>query len=257
MNIRYRYSYDTVFNYYPPVDRHSFRLRYIPMTCNWQRPEFNSLDISPAANLRESTDSWGNNIQWGEIVPPHDRLVIKSRGVIVQCDYYMEQAISIPIYYVPTALTRVCDEMINAYPDALGRDDILNTADYIMSRTYEAIDYSQGVTDFTDSAITSWQKGMGVCQDMAHIMIAVCRKLGIASRYVAGLIEGEGQTHAWVEVSDGKVWIPFDPTHNRRPKEGYVKLSHGRDAADCASVRGHFFNLSTETMEVECKLEKI
>lgn len=257
MSQRYRYFYSTAFRYTPPVERHAFRLRYLPMDCCWQRPESESLEISPEVILRESTDSFGNAIQWGEIVEPHDFFIIKSQGVVVQSVPYIENGIPDPIYYITTPLTRADKDMMDAFRGIQDCSEVFATASYIMSRTHELIEYVPGVTDCRDSAMTSWCKRMGVCQDMAHIMIAVCRRYGIASRYVAGIIEGVGETHAWVEVSDGKTWIPFDPTHNRRPEIGYMKIAHGRDAWDCATVRGHFFSLTNETMDVECKLEKI
>lgn len=71
----------------------------------------------------------------------------------------------------------------------------------------------------------------GVCQDYAHLMIALCRLHDIPARYVCGFMEGEGETHAWVEVCDGNAWHGFDPTHNEEISCGYVKLAHGRDAA--------------------------
>ncbi len=257
MNLRYSYSYSTIFRYFPSVERHSFRLRYLPMACCWQAPECNNLEITPATHLHESIDSQGNSLQWGEIVAPHDSLIIESRGVVAQIDRYREYGIPNPIYYVSTPLTRTDADIMDAYSEVYGYREVFERAAYIMARTHELIEYAPGVTDWRDSALTSWHKKKGVCQDMAQIMIAVCRKIGIAARYVAGLIEGEGQTHAWVEVSDGQVWLPFDPTHNRCPETGYMKISHGRDARDCATVRGHFFCLATETMDIECKLEKI
>ncbi len=257
MNIRYRYSYSTVFRYYPPVERHSFRLRYLPMACSWQRPDSVCLELSPVVNIHMSTDSQGNGLQWGEIIEPHDSFTIKSSGIVTQTASYREFGTPAPIYTIATALTGSCEEMMKFYGNPVAGRGVFDTASHIMSRTHELIEYVPGATDWRDSALTSWKKRKGVCQDMAHIMIAVCRKLGIASRYVAGLIEGEGQTHAWVEVSDGCLWLPFDPTHDRRPEQGYMKISHGRDASDCATVRGHFFSLTTESMDVECKLEKI
>lgn len=257
MNIRYRYSYNTTFRYTPPVERHYFRLRYLPMSCGWQQPEISSLEVSPFVKLRNSTDFQGNEMQWGELIPTHACLIINSQGVVVQNGNYEEYGMPHPVYYQSTQLTRVDEDILDAYPELNRCGDVFATATYIMSRTHEIIDYVPGATDWRDSAMTSWHKGQGVCQDMAHIMIGLCRRLKIASRYVVGLIEGEGQTHAWVEVSDGKLWLPFDPTHNRCPETGYMKIAHGRDAFDCATVRGHFFSLTSERMEVECKLEKI
>ncbi|MDO4497959.1 MAG: transglutaminase family protein, partial [Bacteroidales bacterium] len=91
----------------------------------------------------------------------------------------------------------------------------------------------------------------------AHLMIALCRAKGWYARYVNGFILGEGQTHAWVEVSDGNVWVPYDPTLDVIPDWGYVKIAHGRDANDCPTNRGRFLGFTTETMSVSVSLSEL
>ena len=66
----------------------------------------------------------------------------------------------------------------------------------------------------------------GVCQDFAHLMIALCRQRGIPARYVNGFLVGEGETHAWVEIFDGYNWLGFDPTHNCRISDGFISLQY-------------------------------
>ncbi len=80
----------------------------------------------------------------------------------------------------------------------------------------------------------------GVCQDYAHITIALCRMAGIPARYACGFITGEGESHAWVEVYIHGVWYGIDPTQNRLIYHGYIKVAHGRDSADCPMNRGTF-----------------
>ncbi|MDO4428293.1 MAG: transglutaminase domain-containing protein [Atopobiaceae bacterium] len=76
-------------------------------------------------------------------------------------------------------------------------------------------------------------QGRGVCQDYAHVMLAVCRRLGMDARYIAGMLDGEGATHAWVEVHDERgVWVGLDPTHDRAAGDSYIVIGHGRDYRD-------------------------
>ena len=85
--------------------------------------------------------------------------------------------------------------------------------------------------------------GRGVCQDYAHVMLAVCHVVGLPARYVSGHLLGQGGTHAWVEV-----WCPrardasavaFDPcSHGRRTGSAYVTVAAGRDYADVAPISG-------------------
>ena len=65
---------------------------------------------------------------------------------------------------------------------------------------HEAISYAHGVTSVATTAAEALAGGQGVCQDSAHVMIALCRAIGLPARYVSGHLLGEGGTHAWVEV---------------------------------------------------------
>jgi transglutaminase-like putative cysteine protease len=84
-----------------------------------------------------------------------------------------------------------------------------------------------------------------VCQDYAHLMLALCRLLGIHARYVSGHLVGEGGTHAWVEVlqpvSRHTVEIlAWDPTHDRPTDLRYLTVAVGRDYRDVAPVSGTY-----------------
>ena len=48
---------------------------------------------------------------------------------------------------------------------------------------------------------------------------------GNSCRYVAGLMIGEGYTHAWVEVYTQDGWYGLDPTNNLHIDEYYIKLA--------------------------------
>jgi transglutaminase-like putative cysteine protease len=81
------------------------------------------------------------------------------------------------------------------------------------------------------------------------VMLALCRRAGLPARYVSGHLVGEGGSHAWVEVvvrdsagPDGgqTVAVAFDPTHERRAREGYLTVAVGRDYADVTPTSGSF-----------------
>src|SRR5580658_5556039 len=98
-----------------------------------------------------------------------------------------------------------------------------------------------------DHALESRQ---GVCQDFAHIMIGLTRRIGIPCRYVSGYLfhkagektrSAEGATHAWVEtLLPGLGWIGLDPTNNVLAGEQHVRTSVGRDYADVPPTKGVF-----------------
>jgi len=98
-----------------------------------------------------------------------------------------------------------------------------------------------------DHALESRQ---GVCQDFAHIMIGLTRRIGIPCRYVSGYLfhkagdksrSAEGATHAWVEtLLPGLGWVGFDPTNNVMAGDRHVRTSVGRDYADVPPTKGVF-----------------
>jgi transglutaminase-like putative cysteine protease len=104
--------------------------------------------------------------------------------------------------------------------------------------------YTQGATTTSTTAGEALALGKGVCQDFAHILIALCRLSGILARYTAGFMEGEGSAHAWVEYYENGSWRAVDPTHNRLVETGYIKLSHGWDFGDCSIERGVFSSVA-------------
>lgn len=88
---------------------------------------------------------------------------------------------------------------------------------------------------FQVSAVEVNRLREGVCRDLAHIGIALCRGLAIPARIVAGyLYELEPMDlHAWFEAYVGGDWYAFDPTQPT-PRGGRIILAAGRDAADVA-----------------------
>ena len=126
-----------------------------------------------------------------------------------------------------------------------------------MHYLYAHFRYASGVTDIRTTAEEAIALGEGVCQDYAHIMIAVMRRLGIPARYVNGLMIGEGATHAWAELYLDGVWRGFDPTHNRFVDDVYIKLAHGRDYRDCILERGTFWGNAVQKQKIYVSVEDI
>jgi transglutaminase-like putative cysteine protease len=98
-------------------------------------------------------------------------------------------------------------------------------------------------TTVTTTAAEAYARRRGVCQDIAHVMLTVCRLAGIPSRYVSGHLLGErGGSHAWVEVlvPDGSAArvLAFDPTNGFRVGSRHLPVAVGRDYADVAPTSG-------------------
>ena len=104
--------------------------------------------------------------------------------------------------------------------------------------------YGHGATHVGTTAAQALATGQGLCQDYAHLMLALCRAAGLRARYVSGHMLAEGGSHAWVEVllplKDGFEIIAYDPTNNRRPGLRYVTVAVGRDYRDVAPTSGSY-----------------
>lgn len=92
--------------------------------------------------------------------------------------------------------------------------------------------------------------GMGVCQDYSHILLSLCRMEHIPSRYVVGMLIGEGLSHAWVEICDNGHWIALDPTNNLIVDDQHIKISSGRDYQDCIINQGLFVGQTTQVQTI-------
>jgi transglutaminase-like putative cysteine protease len=113
---------------------------------------------------------------------------------------------------------------------------------------HQAMGYQAGLTTVETPAAEAYARGAGVCQDFAHVMLALCRAAGLSARYVSGHLLGEGATHAWVEVllpdldRPGRiVAVPFDPTHGTVAGFNYVTIAVGRDFMDVSPTSGTFW----------------
>jgi transglutaminase-like putative cysteine protease len=148
----------------------------------------------------------------------------------------------------PSRLTVADDRLLRAADD-LGESTEwgLALADRINDWVYQSMTYRHGVTGVRTTAAEALALGAGVCQDYAHVMLAICRACGVPSRYVSGHLLGQGGTHAWVEVilptRDGTgeaIAHTFDPTHASRGGLGYVTVAVGADYADVAPTSGTY-----------------
>ena len=150
----------------------------------------------------------------------------------------------------PSALTEADEAILRAADDlAAAAEWGLPLADRINDWVYQSMTYRWGATGIRTTAAQALELGAGVCQDYAHVMLAVCRACGLPSRYVSGHLLGQGGTHAWVEVvlptNDGTgdaIAHTFDPTHAGRGGLGYVTVAVGGDYSDVPPTSGTYLS---------------
>jgi transglutaminase-like putative cysteine protease len=152
-------------------------------------------------------------------------------------------------YLLEQSCLTAADESILSVAENLGDSSEwgLPLADRINDWVYQSMTYRIGATGVRTTAAEALAMGTGVCQDYAHVMLAICRACGLPARYVSGHLLGQGGTHAWVEVvlptKDGSgdaIAHAFDPTHAGRGGLGYVTIAVGADYLDVAPTSGSY-----------------
>ena len=115
---------------------------------------------------------------------------------------------------------------------------------------HDGLAYVPGATGVATTAAQAFHEGRGVCQDFAHVYLALARQAGLAARYVNGLPQGEGVSHAWCEVWLDGLWTGIDPTRLQWTNEGYLRFGAGRDFGDCPIERGVFLGSARQEQQV-------
>ena len=241
---RLHFRYELSAFYSSPITDHRFIFRFLPKDTPRQKIEETDIFIANCHKYDVLEDSFGNSTISGYINQQHARFdLVLSGNVITGTDIYEEYS-DFPekysIYREQTALTQPGTALQQLYYQ-LGIDKFRSAyeaAIFLTGRLYEILRYDSVSTVMGESAESALQKGGGVCQDYSHIMLSLLRKRGITAMYAAGMMLGEGASHAWTEVLCCGYWYGFDPTNQRLVDDDYIRVSCGRDAADCAVISG-------------------
>lgn len=253
---KYQYSFTTKFNFTEEVSAHSFLLRCTPLHLPFQKIIEERCRVFPFTELTKGVDSFGNIVHSGYINEPHSTFEFCSEGILSLNRYRICEELN-PLFKFASDYTQPSELLHQLFLSIQLSDcnTVTQKIERISSCLSESFVYETGVTSVNTTAHQALEIGKGVCQDFAHVMIALCRMVNIPARYVAGFMQGEGFTHAWIEFYDGGIWLPFDPTHNRWIEEGYIKLAHGRDYADCPIERGLFSGTAFQTFAINLRVE--
>ena len=269
---------------YPSPVRDSFNeLRLQPLSNDWQRCESCFVSVLPIAPLGQYLDLNGNLVHHFEISEDHSKLIIESRSVTTTSKRVDFE--SFPYGLPMNSLREVggnpeCrDYLQNSHFVSIDPEtwreaveiqghskDVFQTAYQIMEHVYLNFEYCASTTSVDTGTLEVLKNRRGVCQDFAHVVIALCRCLGIPARYVSGYfydstrnrtMRGAEASHAWLEVFiDGYGWIGMDPTNNRIVDENYVIIGAGRDYRDVAPVTGTYFGRLPESMDISVRVKR-
>lgn len=262
-----KFQYYMEIRFSNPIINHSYAVKCTPKDTMRQRITELRINIGPCeGRLGENDDIFGNHIYYGDMREPHNNFYISVKGSASTSvsdrreEPLNRQALGFYKYASKHTKPGPC---IKAYlKELIARNPQYDTltalarAEYFMKELYQDFSYVSGVTDIGTSAEEALKIRQGVCQDYAHIMIALCRLAGIPARYVVGFMIGEGYSHAWIEVAHENYWYGLDPTNNLWIDANYVKVTSGRDYADCIIDKGSFVGEAVQEQKIHVKVSE-
>lgn len=226
-----------------------------------------TLDVTPPANITQYRDFTGNTVHHFDIAGSHKEVKVTAQSTVqVQAvpapraseagdwadldalttsDDYWEMMLPSEFARSSEALQQLATEL-----RCERRGNPLELVTELNEGIYRLFAYVPNSTKVDSPIEEALQTRQGVCQDFAHIMIALVRPLRIPCRYVSGyLFHGEengqkdrsleGASHAWVEALIPRLgWTAFDPTNNLIGGDRHIRVAIGRDYADVPPTRG-------------------
>ncbi len=284
--MRYQITYESTYRYSAPVVGNFNRLRMSPRNGGTQRCEHFDVSVTPTPDrLATYEDLFGNEVTELLVAAPVQRLRIQVDATVattepmpppegswsdLQDERYRLAAG--PYRYHPYGylhenpqLAPLVDEVRAGTPTA--------TLSNVTRLVHERFRYEPGVTDAQTTTPEFLALGAGVCQDFAHLALALLRSHGIGARYVSGYFftapddqaaaSAEVQTHAWIEgllPVDGDsdpVWFATDPTNAIVAGADHVKIGHGRMYSDVSPVEGTFSGDADSTVDAHVTMRRV
>ncbi|WP_193211411.1 transglutaminase family protein [Luteolibacter marinus] len=272
----------TVFEYDAPVRDSMNTLHLEPRTFPFQRTLSAVVRVLPATRVRRFNDLFENVTHHFEIASEHRKLEIESRIRIQNLPLAVPDASRAAMLHeyrggdIPERTWAYLQEsrFVSRHPQiwrqALdltnGIDPVYEQALAIMRWVHREFRYEAGSTSVNTHLEEAFRLRRGVCQDFTHVMLGLCRAVGIPARYASGYLYngprdhlvGAQASHAWPEVFfPGVGWIGFDPTNDTLADERYIKIAVGRDYDDVAPVRGTYHGRGHCKMSVTVEVEKM
>lgn len=200
--------------------------------------------LTPSVPVTEYTDGYGNLCQ--RLVAPAGPFEVYTSAEVMTADE-VDQAPGAPFVEVQDLPDQVLDYLLpSRYCESekfhdmareitsgalLGYDQVTAIVAWLRNN----VSYQPGSSELPLSSVEVNGRRIGVCRDLAHMGISLCRSLSIPARMVVGFLQGlePMDLHAWFEAYVGGRWYTFDPTQSIL-RGGYVAVGYGRDAADVA-----------------------
>jgi transglutaminase-like putative cysteine protease len=280
--MRYRITHLTSYTYADATYESFNEVRLNPVSDAAQVCLDFSLNIDPPAAVTVFRDYYGNTVHHFGVPYLHDHLTIEATSEVVTFAAVDQPATgpaegepdrSPPLaelaadpaladdqaeFLIPSTYVGL-DRASADFTDALLAADPAASAYGFFRRAgaavHDRLEYRVGVTTVRSTVADVLAGGSGVCQDFAHLLIALCRHAGLPARYVSGYlgdVAGSRASHAWAESFVPPYgWVGLDATIGFPCTGRHVKLAVGRDYADVAVVRGTYRGGGNASLDVE------
>ncbi|MEU6507448.1 MULTISPECIES: transglutaminase family protein [unclassified Streptomyces] len=276
---RLRIRHETRVSYAQAAVSSHNEVRMTPLTLPGQTTLDGRVTVGPAAVTWSYWDYWGTQVTGFDLMDPHSDLTITAsslvetarpgplRGPLGWAEVAERTTRSRLLEFAnPTVRTTVPAELIAHAREVTAGLDPHETAVAVASLVADRVSYLPGTTGVNTSAAEAWEQGTGVCQDIAHVTLALLRGLGLPSRYVSGYLHPEkeaelhrpvaGQSHAWIEYWAGD-WCGYDPTNRTRADESHVVVGRGRDYDDVPPHKGVYRGVAGGPPEVTVEFTQV
>ena len=286
--MRFRISHETIYAYASPASESVGELRLYPRDTDRQVIRDRRLQLDPDVPMDAFEDFFGNTVECFTIPFRHRRLRVRMTADVETfavpapgsvADVPVGEAkrlsrhrrIELYHYRLPTPAVPLGRVLAPLRKQFLKETVPLRRAlTDLNGWIHERFSYRAGVTDVSTPLGRVIEERAGVCQDFAHLMLAILRTHGLPARYVSGYIEpgdpstpqgehlvGAAASHAWVEVGlpDG-TWWGLDPTNNQSAGERHVVVAVGRDYHDVAPMRGTYKGAQNQKLRVIVSMKR-
>jgi len=281
MGWRLQVVHTTQVSYSAPVRASFNEARMTPLTLPAQVTLESRITAGPGVSVWTYCDYWGTFVSVFDITDPHDSLTIRAQATVETGQGLADAAPArlpwkelraqtssgrLLEFLLPTPLTTVTPDVAATVIDAVRDADPVEAATEIASRVRAQVSYMAGSTGVRTNAQEAWDQGEGVCQDMAHLTVALLREAGLPARYVSGYLHADpsaepgqtavGESHAWVEYWAGS-WLPCDPTSGAPVRERHVVVARGRDYTDIPPLKGIYHGAPTSSLDVTVEVTRL
>ena len=269
--MRLEIVHDTRYRYTGPIAETVMEVRLRPMDGNRQRCVEFDLDVSAGIEPHMYRDGYGNTVHYFNLVRPHSHLNVTSRSIVEtgleqDSDTGEDLVQDFLRFRSPVKDVAGVRELASRFPiaNAASGAEVERALDELTLAISREFAYDRAVTNVYSSVDEVLALRSGVCQDFAHLFIAVARVMGVPARYVSGYIHDPrgkritGASHAWGEGwVPGRGWAGYDATHPVRITENHVRIAVGRDYGDAAPTRGVYVGSATGTMDVKVRTRSL